>query len=330
MPRLSIIVPVYNVEKYLARCIDSILSQSFTDFELLLIDDGSKDGSGSICDDYAVKDARIRVFHKVNGGVSSARNLGLDNAKGEYAIFVDSDDYVLSTYFENFLKYREYDLVVSGFRRYGTIYDIICPEVEKQIVIENQLYEEWGHSAVNFKYWYPWCKMFRLSVIQEFCIRFNESLFYSEDFCFVMDFMSHIDKFALCPFADYVHLQETNRYDKFKMTANEFIVHITENDDKMALIENRCKCRFDRVQQNVHGRLFRNYVANLISIHDSNTFIQDVRFLRKSNISWMKIIQETYSNRGLSSLKRRVFLITLIALPFFMSKTGLRKHLSSC
>lgn len=83
-PKISVIVPVYNVEKYLRRCIDSILSQTFSDFELLLIDDGSKDKSGDICDEYAAKDARIRVFHKDNGGVSSARNLGLVKANGEF------------------------------------------------------------------------------------------------------------------------------------------------------------------------------------------------------------------------------------------------------
>ena len=94
MPQISVIVPVYNTEKYLHRCIDSILAQTFTDFELLLIDDGSTDNSGTICDEYATKDSRVRVFHKKNGGVSSARNLGVDNAKGEWVTFVDSDDCV--------------------------------------------------------------------------------------------------------------------------------------------------------------------------------------------------------------------------------------------
>ena len=92
---VSIIVPVYNAEKYLNRCIDSILSQTMTDFELLLIDDGSKDESGCICDEYAEEDARVKVIHKPNGGVSSARNLGIDRAKGKYIIFIDSDDYWL-------------------------------------------------------------------------------------------------------------------------------------------------------------------------------------------------------------------------------------------
>lgn len=90
---VSVIIPVYNVEKYLRECIDSVLAQTYTDFELLLIDDGSTDSSGAICDKYAEQDSRVKVFHKPNGGVSSARNLGLDNAKGEYLIFLDADDY---------------------------------------------------------------------------------------------------------------------------------------------------------------------------------------------------------------------------------------------
>ena len=90
---ISIIVPIYNAEKYIKECILSVINQSFTDWELLLINDGSTDLSGKICDEYAGKDSRVRVFHKENGGVSSARNLGLDNAKGKYVIFVDADDY---------------------------------------------------------------------------------------------------------------------------------------------------------------------------------------------------------------------------------------------
>ncbi len=93
-PLISIIVPIYNVEKYLSRCINSVLSQTITDFELLLIDDGSTDKSGDICDSYAQKDSRIKVFHKENGGVSAARNYGLDNARGEWIAFVDADDWI--------------------------------------------------------------------------------------------------------------------------------------------------------------------------------------------------------------------------------------------
>lgn len=95
---ISVIVPVYNVAPYLPRCIDSILAQSFGDFELLLIDDGSTDVSGAICDEYARKDKRIKVFHKENGGLSDARNYGMERARGDYISFVDSDDYVGTDY----------------------------------------------------------------------------------------------------------------------------------------------------------------------------------------------------------------------------------------
>lgn len=98
--KVSIIVPVYNVERYLNKCIDSILSQTFKDFELILVDDGSTDSSSQICDEYLKKDNRIKVIHKNNGGLSSARNIGLDMAKGEYISFIDSDDYVSNKYIE--------------------------------------------------------------------------------------------------------------------------------------------------------------------------------------------------------------------------------------
>ena len=114
---ISVIVPVYNVEKYLHRCVDSILAQTFADFELLLVNDGSKDKSGAICDEYAAKDSRVRVFHKENGGVSSARNLGFDNAIGEWITFVDSDDYILNDGLEKLVSSinNDVDIVVGDY-----------------------------------------------------------------------------------------------------------------------------------------------------------------------------------------------------------------------
>ncbi|MBU3807950.1 MAG: glycosyltransferase, partial [Candidatus Phocaeicola faecipullorum] len=98
IPRISVIVPVYNVAALLPRCIDSLLDQEFTDYEVLLVDDGSTDRSGRICDEYKEKDVRIRVIHKHNEGVSRTRNRGIDEAKGEWITFVDSDDYVTPGY----------------------------------------------------------------------------------------------------------------------------------------------------------------------------------------------------------------------------------------
>lgn len=101
---ISIIVPIYKVEEYLPRCVESILGQTYRDFELILVDDGSPDGCGAICDEYAARDSRVRVIHKENGGLSDARNAGLEIARGEYIAFVDSDDWVSPRYLERLLE----------------------------------------------------------------------------------------------------------------------------------------------------------------------------------------------------------------------------------
>ncbi len=126
MPKISVIVPVYKVEPYLRRCIDSILGQTFRDFELILVDDGSPDGCPAICDEYAEKDSRIRVIHKENGGLSSARNAGLDwmfeNSDSAYLTFIDSDDYVEPEYLEELYKAlidNDADVSLCGYYRVG-------------------------------------------------------------------------------------------------------------------------------------------------------------------------------------------------------------------
>jgi glycosyltransferase involved in cell wall biosynthesis len=109
MPKLSIIVPIYNKEKYLVECIESVLTQTYSDFELILVNDGSTDSSGEICDRYAVRDSRVKVCHKTNGGVSSARNAGVDVSSGEYLGFVDADDMLVS---------RMYEVLVANLEQY--------------------------------------------------------------------------------------------------------------------------------------------------------------------------------------------------------------------
>jgi glycosyltransferase involved in cell wall biosynthesis len=113
---ISVIVPVYNVKNYLDRCIESILSQTYKKIEVLLIDDGSKDGSGEICDEWQTRDSRIQVFHKKNGGASSARNMGLEKCAGQWIGFVDSDDYISKDMYESMIKEMEEDtdIICSG------------------------------------------------------------------------------------------------------------------------------------------------------------------------------------------------------------------------
>lgn len=120
MTEISIIVPVYNTEKHLKKCVDSILAQTFKDFELILVDDGSKDSGRNICDEYIKSDSRVRVIHKENGGVSSARNAGIDLAKGRYIGFVDSDDYIDKDMYETLINdIKQYDANISICRIYG-------------------------------------------------------------------------------------------------------------------------------------------------------------------------------------------------------------------
>lgn len=116
-PRFSIIVPVYNVENYLSECLDSILKQNYSNFELILIDDGSKDRSGRICDDYAIKDSRVKVIHQNNAGLSAARNRGLEEIKGDYVLFIDSDDLIRNDTLQLIQAHSigEPDLIIFGF-----------------------------------------------------------------------------------------------------------------------------------------------------------------------------------------------------------------------
>ena len=113
-PLVSVIVPIYKVEKYLRQCVDSILAQTYTNLEVILVDDGSPDKCGAICDEYAAKDERVRVIHKENGGVSDARNAGLDAARGEYLAFVDGDDYISVSYIASLMSGHMFDIAFGG------------------------------------------------------------------------------------------------------------------------------------------------------------------------------------------------------------------------
>lgn len=205
-PLVSIIVPVYNAEKYLHRCIDSILAQTFTDWELLLIDDGSKDASGRICDEYAAKDERIRVFHKENGGVSSARNLGLDHAEGEWIAFVDSDDWVSKDYLEELVKHSDTDLVVADFVIEGEEnWNENLPVGKWQSkdlsgIIENSI--AWTRFVA------PWCKLLKKSLIGQ--NRFYVELTTQEDALFMFRYLCVVQNIQIIPNKGYHYNRETS------------------------------------------------------------------------------------------------------------------------
>jgi len=186
-PLLSIIVPIYNVEQYLVDCLESIQNQSFTDFELLLIDDGSTDGSGKICDEYAHKDSRIKVIHQKNCGVSSARNEGLDKAIGSYITFVDPDDAIeKDTYLNNIKKlFQNPDIDILQFPTYVDSQSIRPPQnvSERLLSGEKEIFTNWWEG--NILNAYVWNKIFRREIFNQ--IRFLVG-HVSEDLLLVVEF----------------------------------------------------------------------------------------------------------------------------------------------
>lgn len=141
-PKISVIVPVYKAEEYLHRCVDSILAQSFTDFELILVNDGSPDNSGAICDEYAQKDNRVKVIHKENGGVASARQCGIDNATGEYTIHADPDDWVEPTMLDelyNKAVEENADMVVCDYYQYKQNKDYYVSQAPRSLEAKDLL-----------------------------------------------------------------------------------------------------------------------------------------------------------------------------------------------
>ena len=196
MPMISIIIPVYNTQQYLPRCIDSILSQSFTDFELLLIDDGSTDGSGKICDAYAEKDNRIRVFHKENGGVSSARNLGLNEAQGEWICFVDSDDELLPDGLQIMADgiSNEVDMIMAGYYEFeGETLLTDTSKFGKDGLISRNDALLMMYPSESMPYMgYPWGRLYKRNLVLEKDLSFDVHIKIKEDTLFVVEYLCSI------------------------------------------------------------------------------------------------------------------------------------------
>lgn len=212
-PFISIIVPVYNVENCVRRCLDSIVEQVVKDWELILVDDGSKDASGKICDDYACKDERIKVYHRENGGVSAARNFGLEQAQGTWITFIDSDDYIGQDYFAPLTK-ADTDIVVfsnmfvckDGSIRSGDAVPSFSSVNENEIkkYLETNLYKP----IFNV----PWGKAFKSEIVKD--VRFPIGQRLSEDTSFVYETLSKIGSLSVVQGATYYWLEPNVDYAK--------------------------------------------------------------------------------------------------------------------
>lgn len=206
---ISVIVPVYKVEKYLHQCIDSILAQSVSDLELLLVDDGSPDGCGVICDEYAALDGRIKVFHTENRGVCAARNLAIEHAEGKYLYFVDSDDWIGPDRLKSLLDgmHEEGISFGGGTRVYedGHCDNFAMPALPscsggnaacQSIMAELMRRERFG---------WVWCKLFSREIIREHHIEFHREYLPCDDEIFTAEYCQHITHISVCNNPEYFY-----------------------------------------------------------------------------------------------------------------------------
>lgn len=192
---VSIIVPVYNAERFLARCIESILNQSYKNIEVLLINDGSKDNSGDICEYYAKKDNRVKVIHQKNSGPSVARNVGIEQSKGEYIQFVDSDDYVDNDMTESLVREMEenIDIVLCGFKCLlsNNNKDVFKTNIyPKTCLTKYEFLNQFGILFKDFYINYIFNKLYRRDIITNYNIRFDPSVGWGEDLLFNISYFN--------------------------------------------------------------------------------------------------------------------------------------------
>ncbi len=198
MAKVSIIVPAYNAQNTIGRCLDSILKQTYSDFELLVMDDGSRDDTPRILDEYAASDARIRVIHKENTGVSDTRNRALDLASGEYIQFLDADDWITPDATRLFVRAMEdnptCDMVIADFYRVVGKNMSQKGDIEEEHLLTREEYaDEMMKSPADFYYGVLWNKFFRHSIIEEYQLRMDSRLDWAEDFIFNMEYVLHTD-----------------------------------------------------------------------------------------------------------------------------------------
>ena len=288
MPKISVIVPVYNVEKYLRRCVDSILSQTFTDFELILVDDGSPDGCPGICEDYREKDTRVRVIHKENGGLSSARNAGLDAARGEWIYFCDSDDYIEDNLLERCVEVQNEtgaDFVRFNYTasKNGNIVDKPYMDSQKEALFdisdEREKLEFLDKILLEQKIcWSAWGGYYRAGIIVDRQLRFADNkIIFAEDMFFSLMFSCYCNKVYYFP---------------------EMLYHYILRDDSIMGKAKSCEVsRMNELSKTAYNLLEEGYVKDNFYIIHKQITIWQIRWLHKlvwiSEIyEWDKILQE--------------------------------------
>lgn len=301
---ISIIVPVYNAEKQLPHCIDSILAQSISDWELILVDDGSQDASLSICKQYADNDSRIKIFHKTNEGPGSARNYGIDKSKAEYVCFVDADDWIEPFYLEQFITFGmdEYDLLIQGL-----IYEHNKKKVRTRILNSKCYTKDHFAEAIRdndlLDYGSPCCKLFRKTLLHQHKIIFPTNYHYGEDSIFYLRYLRHCNKLRCIPYQGYHYVMYSEEslsrkthpsQDLFHYLCDENTIYsvllsksydadlLQKLNEKHVMLAKRAYINMFRLDYKTHEKVtlmahFANHIRPLLS--SSNLSLPDKLFL---------------------------------------------------
>ena len=225
---ITIVVPIYNREQYLKRLFDSVLAQTYTNWECICIDDGSTDNSLSICNKYAQADNRFKVLSQKNSGVSATRNKGIDNSKGTWIVFVDSDDSIAPQYLEHLyepIRKESVDLVVGGY--------LVNPNSNKEY---HWSYQEetftrnnWPSKVYPYSFLYNVGKLHKTSIIKQYNIRWTEKYHLAEDYLFTLQYYMHAEKVALVPYLDYYCFQEKEKNEPIPL-------HLSLHEPQIAVV----------------------------------------------------------------------------------------------
>lgn len=326
MSDISIIIPVYNVEKYLANCINSIFTQTYKEWELILVNDGSTDNSGIICDEYASKDSRVKVIHKVNGGVSSARNAGINASDFNLIYFVDSDDFIEPPTLEEIInKYKatNADLVVHGL----VDDNLIDKSIRK---ISYSTFNESDYAEIietTDRYGLlkgPVCKLFRREIILANKVCFDSSISYGEDTKFTFEYLQYCSSIAFVP----KHFYHYCNWGIASLTRKRYNYQFWENtanmlkEVRMPIVDKfRTKSSYSSFIHNVYV----SHISKAIhSLYDKETFIpreERLIFLKqykRNTFIGSYPLEHGYLNRMLILLKapRIMDLVNSIALKY--------------
>lgn len=300
MPLVSIIIPIYKVEKYLRKCLDSISTQTFNDWECLLIDDGSPDGSGAICDEYAANDKRIKVFHKENGGVSSARNLGLEKMTGDWVTFVDADDWIAPDTLEKCsTRFNEYDIVRFSMKM---VYDEQDDTKNRNYIIpsSNNKEEIFARTLARNSLMCVCGGLYRAELFRQNNIRFSTSLVMAEDWLVIMQLLlkAHnvIDLPEVYYFYNQLNESSCSNNPTVKKVENcfEAYIYIKKQLETNTLFYaeslNQCYCILWKAMINAICKYETGHFIGRVKRYKKEYGYPSIRDILNLNISWISKI----------------------------------------